>query len=97
MGMREEYQALMEKQLGEWKVQAERFKADAQQLEAQAKTQFDKNLELLRGKQAEAWDHFQKMKAAHEGTWVQTKTHLEKAGEEVRAAVEQLMKSSKEK
>lgn len=97
MGMREEYQALMEKQLGEWKAQAERFKAGAQQLEVQAKAQFDKNLELLRGKQAEAWDHFQKMKEAHEGTWVQTKAHLEKAGEEIKAAVEQLTKSSKGK
>lgn len=95
MGMREEYQAVMEKQLAEWKLQAERFKANAQQLEAQAKVHFDKNLELLRGKQEEAWDHFQKMKAAHEGNWVQTKAHLEKAGEEIKAAVEQLMKSSK--
>jgi ElaB/YqjD/DUF883 family membrane-anchored ribosome-binding protein len=93
--MREEYQALMEKQLAEWKAQAERFKAGAQQLEAQAKAQFDSNLELLRGKQAEAWDHFQKMKAAHEGSWAQTRAHLEKAGEEIRAAVEQLTKSTK--
>jgi DNA mismatch repair ATPase MutS len=97
MAMREEYQALMEKQLAEWKIQGERIKAGAQQLEAQAKAQFDKNLELLRGKQAEAWDHFQKMKAAHEGTWAQTKVHLEKAGEEIKAAVEQLTKSSKGK
>jgi hypothetical protein len=97
MGMREEYQAVMEKQLAEWKVQAERLKAGAQQLEAQVKVQFDKNLELLRGKQAEAWDHFQKMKAAHEGTWGQTKAHLEKAGEEIKAAVEQLTKSAKGK
>jgi hypothetical protein len=93
--MREEYQALMEKQLAEWKVQAERFKASAQQLEAQAKVQVDRNLEVLRAKQAEAWDHFQKMKAAHEGSWVQAKAHLEKAGEEIRAAVEHLTKSSK--
>ena len=95
MGMREEYQALMEKQLSEWKVQTERFKAGAHELEAQAKTQFDKNLELLRTKQAEAWDHFQKMKVAHEGAWAQIKTHLEKAGGEVKAAVEQITKTFK--
>jgi hypothetical protein len=95
MGMREEYQALTEKQLAEWKAQAERFKASAQQLEAQATVQVDRNLELLRAKQAEAWDHLQKMKAAHQGSWVQAKAHLEKAGEEVRAAVEDLTKSSR--
>jgi hypothetical protein len=95
MNMREEYQALMEKQLAEWKIQAERFKANAQQLEAQGRAQFDKNLELLRGKQAQAWDQFQKMKAAHEGSWVQAKAHLEKAGEEIKAAVEHLTKSSR--
>jgi len=97
MSMREEYQALMEKQLAEWKIQAERFKVGAQQLETQAKVHFDKNLELLRSKQVEAWDHFQKLKAAHEGTWVQTRAHLENAGEEIKAAVEQLTKSSKGK
>ena len=95
MGMREEYQALMEKQLAEWKAQADRLRAGAQQLEVQARAQFDKNLELLRAKQSAAWDHFQTMKAAHEGSWTQAKTHLEKAGSEVRAAVEQMTKNFK--
>lgn len=95
MSMREEYQALMEKQLGEWKAQTERFKASAQELEAQAKMQFDKNLELLRSKQAEAWDHFQKMKVANEGAWAQFKSHLEKAGGEVKVAVDQMTKTFK--
>jgi len=90
MGMREEYQAVMEKQLNEWKAQVERFKAGAQNLEAQAKVQFDKNLELLRTKQAEAWDHFQKMKVANEGTWTEVRAHVDKAGAEVRAAMEAL-------
>lgn len=90
MGMREEYQALMEKQLSEWKLQAERFKAGAQELEAQARVQFDKNLELLRTKQAEAWDHLGNMKKANEGAWVEFKAHVDKAGAEVKAAVETL-------
>ena len=90
MGMREEYQAVMEKQLSEWKLQTERFKAGAQQLEAQAKVQFDRNLELLRAKQAEAWDHLQNMKKANEGVWSEFKTHVDKVGAEVRAAVETL-------
>ena len=37
MGLREDYQALMEKQLNEWKAQTERFKAGAEQIEAHTK------------------------------------------------------------
>jgi vacuolar-type H+-ATPase subunit I/STV1 len=88
MGMREQYQTMMEKQLNEWKAATERFKAGAEQWESLAKTQLDQNLELLRTKQAEAWEHLQNMKQAHESTWVEFKTHLDKAGAEVRSAVE---------
>ena len=95
MGMREDYQALMEKQLNEWKVQTERFKAGAEHFEAQAKAQFEKNLELLRAKQAEAWDHFHQLKAANESAWAQFKTHLDSTGAEVKAAVERMTKHLK--
>jgi predicted Zn-dependent protease len=95
MGIREDYQALMEKQLNEWKAQTERFKTGAEQFETQAKAQFDKNLELLRAKQAEAWEHFHKLKVANEGTWSQFKSHVDAAGEEVKSAVERLKKSFK--
>ena len=89
MGTREDYQALMEKQLNEWKAQTERFKAGAAQIEAQAKAQYEKNLELLRAKQAEAWENFYTLKGANESTWAQFKAHMDKAGEEVKVAVEQ--------
>jgi len=95
MSMREDYQALIEKQLNEWRAQTERFKAGAEQLEAQARAQFDKNLEVLRAKHAEAWDHFHKLKVANEGNWAQFKTHMDTAGAEVKAAVETMMKTFK--
>jgi 5-methylcytosine-specific restriction endonuclease McrBC regulatory subunit McrC len=95
MSMREDYQALMEKQLNEWKAQTERFKASAGQFEAQAKAQFDKNLELLRAKQAEAWEHFHKLKIANEAAWAQFKTHVDAAGAEVKAAVERMTRTHK--
>jgi hypothetical protein len=74
MGIREEYQALLERQLNEWKAYPERIKAEADQLEAQAKAQFDKQLELIRAKQNEAWDNFLKLKGASEDTWSQWKS-----------------------
>ena len=87
MGTREDYQALMEKQLNEWKAQTERFKAGAAQVEAHAKAQYEKNLEALRAKQAEAWENFYTLKSANEGAWGQFKAHMDKAGGEVKAAL----------
>jgi hypothetical protein len=90
MGIREDYQALMEKQLNEWKAQTERFKATVEQIEAHAKTQYDKNLELLHAKQTEAWEYFYKLKGANESAWAQYKTQMDKAGGEVKNAVERM-------
>jgi len=92
MGMREDYQALMEKQLNEWKAQTERFRTAAEQFEAQAKQRFDENLELLRAKQAQAWEQLHSLKGSNEAAWAEFKTHMEKAGNEVRTAVETLAK-----
>ena len=89
MGTREDYQALIEKQLNEWKAQTERFKAAAAQMEAHAKAQYERNLEALRTKQAEAWENFYTLKSANEGAWSQFKAHMDKAGQEVKAAVEE--------
>jgi hypothetical protein len=90
MGLREDYQALMEKQLNEWKAQTERFKADAEQIQAHAKLQYEKHLETLRAAQANAWENFNKLKGANEGAWTEFKAHMEKAGGEVKAAVESM-------
>jgi hypothetical protein len=90
MGLREDYQALMEKQLNDWKAQTERFKADAEQMQAQAKLQYEKHLESLRATQAEAWENFNKLKTANEGAWTEFKAHMEKAGGEVKAAMDSM-------
>ena len=90
MGMREEYQAVMEKQLNEWKAQTERFKAGAEQIEVKAKAQYDKNLELLHAKQEAAWENFHKMKTASDSAWEQFKVHMEKAGGEFKIAAERM-------
>jgi hypothetical protein len=90
MGIREDYQALIEKQLNEWKAQTERFKAAAEQMGVQAKAQYEKNLELLHTKQEEAWQNFYKLKAANESAWAQLKAHMDKAGGELKDAVERM-------
>lgn len=89
MGMQEDYQALMEKQLNEWKVQAERFKADAEQVQAHLKNQYETAMKSMQAKQAEAWENFHKLKGPNESAWAQFKVHMDKAGEEMKAAFEQ--------
>ena len=90
MSIREDYQALIEKQLNEWKAQTERFKAAAEQMGVQAKAQYEKNLELLHTKQEEAWQNFYKLKAANESAWEQLKAQMNKAGGELKDAVERM-------
>ena len=95
MELRQDYQTLMEKQLNEWKAQTERFKAGAEQIEAQNKAQYDKNLETLRAAQADAWENFNKLKGANESTWSEFKAHMDKAGGELKAAFESMTTSFK--
>ncbi len=66
MDIRKEYQALVERQLNEWKGYAEKLKKHSGELEAQARRQFDQQLELIRAKQADVREHFTKLKAAGE-------------------------------
>jgi hypothetical protein len=90
MERREDYQALMEKQLNAWKAQTESFKATAERIEGHAKAQYEKNLEMLRAKQGEAWEYFYKLKGANETAWAQFKAQMDKAGGEVKDAVERM-------
>ena len=96
MGMREDYQALIEKQFKEWQAQAQLFKQAAQQMEAQAKVQLEKNLELLRATQAQAWESFAKSKGANESAWNEFRAHMDKAGEELRSAAEVMTRAFKQ-
>ena len=96
MGIREDYQNLFEKQLNEWKAQTEAFKAGAEKIEANTKAQYEKMLETLRVTQVQAWENFNKLKGSNDSAWAEFKGHLDKAGAEVRAAVESLTTNLKQ-
>jgi hypothetical protein len=95
MELREDYQKLMQKQLNEWKAQTERFKADAEKIEAQNKAQYEKNLETLRAMQTVALENFNKLKSANESTWSELKAHMDKAGGEVKGALASMTRNFK--
>lgn len=90
MTAREDYQQLMEKRLNDWKVKTEQFKTGAGQMEADAKARYGKGLAMLHAKQEEAWQNFEKMKAASESNWEQFKTNMDKAGDDLKAAAEHM-------
>jgi hypothetical protein len=90
MTARQDYQELMEKRLNEWKAKTEQFKAGAGQMEAEAKAQYGKGLALLHAKQEEAWQNFDKMKAASESNWELFKTNMDKAGADLKAAADHM-------
>lgn len=90
MGMREEYQSFMERQLNDWKAYIERLKAQTEQMNAQAKTNFDQHLELMHTKQNEAWEHFLKLKSASEDAWKDSKQQLDKAWNEMKSSADRI-------
>jgi hypothetical protein len=94
MGMRE---ALMERQLNEWKTYTERLKSQADQLGAQAKAQFEKQLEVIRAKQNEALENFSRLKAAAADDWAQWKSKLDKAWDEMTMASDRLIDQFRKK
>lgn len=59
-------------------------------MEAQAKAQYEKNLEFLRTKQEQGWESFNKLKNASETAWGQFKADMDKAGEDIKSAAERL-------
>jgi len=96
MGLREDYQTLTEKQINEWKAQTERFEAGADRIEAHTKVQYEKHLEKLRATQADAWENLENLKSAGESTWAEFKADMDKAGAEVKAAVERMTTNFKQ-
>lgn len=97
MDIRKEYQALVEKQLNEWKAYADKLKKHSAEVGAQARGQFDQQLEHIRIKQAEVSEHFTKLKDASEQTWTQWKGQLDKAWDEMRKASDRLTEQFRKK
>lgn len=95
MGMREDYQVPMEKQLTDWAAQTARFKVGAARVETQSKEQYERHLEFLRTKQEEAWGHFYRMKSASEEMWQQVKANMDQAAAEVKRAAERMTQQFK--
>jgi hypothetical protein len=91
MGTREDYQAVMERQLNQWKAQTERLLGAVAQMAAPARVQYEQNLALLQAMQEEAWENFRRLTNAGDGAaWEQFRASMDKASAELKAAGERL-------
>jgi len=80
MGTREDYQAVMETQLNQWKAQTERLLGGVAQMAAPARAQYEQNLTLLQAMQEEAWENFRRLTNAGDGAaWEQFRVSMDKA------------------
>jgi hypothetical protein len=89
MGTREDYQAVMETQLNQWKAQTERPLGGVPQMAAPARVQYEQHLALLQAMQEEAWENFRCLTNAGDGAaWEQFRASMDKASAELKAAGE---------
>lgn len=90
MSKREDYLALMEKQLGEWKEQIEPLLAEAEQWEVRVKRQYETNIETLHTKRKEALQHLSDLQQANDENWEQIKTNTDATWEALKEMTERL-------
>ena len=91
MTTKEEYQQKIEEQLKEWQANIDKMKAKAEELEASARTSYQKQLEHLKAMQDEAWEQFERMQSASEEAWNDLKDIAEEKWEEFEEAVKSAM------
>jgi uncharacterized protein YktB (UPF0637 family) len=90
MNKREEYLALMEKQLGEWKEKIEPLLAEAEQWEVRVKRQYEANIEALHAKRKEALQHLSDLRQANDESWAQIKSNTDASWEALKEMTERL-------
>lgn len=97
MEIRKEYQALVERQLNEWKAYAEKLRKHTGELETQARREFEHQLDLIRAKEVDVREHFKRLKATGEESWAGLKVELDKAWDEMRRASDRLLEQFRKK
>ena len=90
MGLREDYQALMEKQLNAWKAQTESSKLRPDRSRGTRRPSMKKISRYCVPNKRKHGNTSDKLKGANESAWAQFKAQMDKAGGEVKDAVERM-------
>lgn len=78
------FESKLEAQLAQWKAEIDVLKAKAKRTEVDAMVNYDKVIENLQHKHAEAGTRLQQLKTASDEAWESLKTSTEKAWEEIK-------------
>lgn len=84
---KEEFVRKMHAKLDEWNAEIDALKAKADQAEAEARSEYHKQLEALRSKRDEARGKLNELESAGESAWQDLKAGVELAWESVSEAV----------
>ena len=75
---KEAYKEKFKAQLHVWQAEIDKMKAKAEKTEADAKIEYQRQLDKLRDMQDEAWEDFEKLRNAGERAWDEIKAETEK-------------------
>jgi len=84
---KEAYKEKFKAQLHEWQAEIDRLKAKAEEAEAEAKIEYQRQIDKLKKLQGEAWDNFEKLRSASERAWDEMKAEAEKKWVEMNNAI----------
>lgn len=74
---REAYQDKLKAQLDEWQGEIDKLKARAEEAEAEAKIEYQKQIDQLKTLQDESWNYLEKLRNASERHWDEIKAETE--------------------
>jgi multidrug resistance efflux pump len=87
MSTKDEFVRTMHARLDQWNAEIDALTAKADTAEANARAEYHKQLEALRGKRDHARSKLNEVESASEGAWQDLKTGVELAWESVSEAV----------
>ncbi len=87
MGTREEYVRKLQAKLDEWNAEIDRLAVKAALAEAELKTQYSSEIEMLRNKQIEARVKLEALQEASGGAWEDMRSGLDMAWDALSEAI----------
>jgi len=87
MSAKQAYEKKLEARLDEWKAEIEKLKAKAAGAEADAQLQYEKEIDNLQKRQAEARQKLEELRKAGDDAWEDMKAGIENAWSELQDAM----------
>ncbi|SIO47504.1 hypothetical protein SAMN05444722_2420 [Rhodovulum sp. ES.010] len=87
MDEKDAYRQKIQARLDQWRAEIDKLQAKAVEAGADARVEYDKQIEKLRARQAEAQDRLDELDSSRGEAWKDLKSGIEKAWNELESAV----------